>query len=254
MGRSRSRSLGRVGESASPVLSSVEGSPSSVATTPLPSSLRPPHLHFALVPRRGVCSLLSDGDTPLLVVSAAAGWGKTTALVQWTADEERPVAWLRLDVADNDPVVLLACLIAVLAPVTGCDPHLADALHVAAPPVWEAVVPSLAAAVAAARPFLLVLDDAQQVASAECWRIVLALVDSLSPGSQVVVSTRVDPPLPLARLRAAGALSIVRGTDPLPTSTPCCGPPRAGRPGCTWWPRPPAPARPRNGARSCTAT
>jgi len=187
--------------------------PSPAAASPLPSRLRPPRLHHTLVPRPGLCSRLSAGSAPFLLVSAAAGWGKTTALAQWTAGEERPVAWLRLDAADNDPVVLLACLITVLAKVAELDPRLADALHVADPPVWETVVPGLAAAVGAARPFLLLLDDAQQVAGPESWRIVLALVDSVPAGSQVVVSTRVDPPLPLARLRAAGALSVVRGAE-----------------------------------------
>ena len=211
MGRRRSGSASRAAESVGPSLAVVEMPP--FAAAPLPSRLRPPRLRLALVPRRSLCSRLSAGDAPLVLVSAAAGWGKTTALAQWTAGEDRPVAWLRLDVADNDPVVLLACLVAVLAPVTGCDPHLADTLHVAAPPIWETVVPSLAEAVAAASPFLLVLDDAQQVVGAECWRILLALVDSLPPGSQIAVSTRVDPPLPLARLRATGVLSAVGSAD-----------------------------------------
>ena len=224
MGRRLPGSEGAAGKTVDAPLPNVATSPPAAsplpnvatptpAASPLPSRLRPPRLHHALVPRPGLCSRLSAGDASLLLVSAAAGWGKTTALAQWTAAEERPVAWLRLDVSDNDPVVLLACLITVLAQVADCDPHLADALHVATPPVWEAVVPGLATAVAAARPFLLVLDDAQQVASAECWRIVLALVDCVPAGSQVIVSTRVDPPLPLARLRAAGALSVVRGGD-----------------------------------------
>jgi LuxR family maltose regulon positive regulatory protein len=182
-------------------------------TLPLPAKRRPPRLHVGLVPRPRVQALLSAGGAPLVLVSAGAGWGKTTALVQWAADAERPVAWLRLDAADHDPVVLLGGLIAVLAPVTGCDPGLAQALRVAVPPIWETVVPSLAAAVADAAPFLLVLDDAQRVTRAECWRVVAALLDCLAPGAQVVVSTRTDPPLPLARLKAAGALATVGGAD-----------------------------------------
>jgi len=210
MKRSRSRSAG-VGEH--PGLSLAAGETSPATASPLPSRLRPPRLHPVLVPRRGLCSRLSAGDTPLLLLSAAAGWGKTTVVAQWTAGEDRPTAWLRLEAADNDPVVLLACLIAALAPVTGCDPRLADTLHCATPPLWEAVMPSLAGAVAAAPPFLLVIDDAQQVTGAESWRIVMALVDSLPSGARVVVSTRVDPPLQLARLRASGALSVVGGAD-----------------------------------------
>jgi len=211
MGARRSGSASRAGEHSglSPALVETP----LPAGSPLPSRLRPPRLRSTLVPRAGLCSRLAADDAPLLLVSAAAGWGKTTALAQWTADDDRPTAWLRLEAADNDPVVLLACLIAALAPVTDCDPRLAEALDCATPPVWEVVMPSLAGAVAAAPPFLLVLDDAQQVAGAECWRIVMALLDSLAPGSRIAVSTRVDPPLPLARLRASGALSVVGGAD-----------------------------------------
>jgi LuxR family maltose regulon positive regulatory protein len=183
------------------------------AASPLPFRLRPPRLHVDLVPRPRVLAALSASGAPLVLVSAGAGWGKTTALVQWVAADERPVAWLRLDAADNDPVVLLGGLIAALAPVSGCDPLLAEALRVAVPPVWETVVPGLAVAVAEAPPFLLVLDDAQHVARAECWNVVATLVDCLPQGAQIVVSTRTEPALPLPRLRAAGALATVGGAD-----------------------------------------
>jgi len=188
----------------------VSGPP---VASPLPSRLRPPRLHVGLVARPRLQALMPVGGAPLVLVSAGAGWGKTTALVQWVASDERPAAWLRLDAADNDPVVLLGDLIAVLAPVSGCDPCLAQALRVAVPPIWETVVPALAAAVADAPPFLLVLDDAQHVARAECWRVVAALLDCLPAGAQLALSTRTDPPLPLARLEAAGALATVGGVD-----------------------------------------
>ena len=192
----------------------VSGAVASASAPPafLPAKLRPPRVHVGLVARRRLQAKLA-GAAPLAVVAAAAGWGKTTALVQWTAGEGRPAAWLRLDAGDNDPVVLLAGLLEVLPPSAGPLAHLAEALHVAAPPVWKTVVPGLAAAVAGAPPFLLVLDDAQQVTNVECWRIVQALLESLPPGARVVVSARTDPPLPLARLQAAGALLSVTGAD-----------------------------------------
>ena len=68
-------------------------------------------------------------------------------------------------------------------------------------------MPALSIAVAAAPPFLLVLDDAQHVVNPDCWRMAATLLECLPDGSQLAVATRVDPPLPLARLRAAGALA-----------------------------------------------
>ena len=184
-----------------------------VPTSLLPSKLDSPKFRLGLVPRRVLVDSLCRSAAPLVVLSAAAGSGKTAALLEWVAAERRPVAWLRLDAADNDPVLLLVGLTAALQRVTPLDPATGEWLRVAVPPVWERVVPALGAAVAAAPPFLLVLDDAQQLTNPDCWRIVATLLDCLSQGSQVAVSTRVDPPLPLARLRAAGALASYGGKD-----------------------------------------
>lgn len=181
--------------------------------SPLPSKLGPPRTHMRLARRRVLCDSLSRSTAPLVLLSAPAGWGKTTALLQWVAAENRPVAWLRLDASDNDSVLLLTALIAVLGSVAPVDPSLGESLQVAAPPVWERIVPRLAAAVMAAPAFLLVLDDAQHVVNPECWRIIETLLDSLPAGAGMVVSTRLDPPLPLARLRAAGALATFRGAE-----------------------------------------
>ena len=181
--------------------------------SPLPSKLGPPRTHVRLVTRRVLLDSLRRSEAPLVLLSAAAGSGKTTALLQWVADESRPVAWLRLDTADNDPVLLLVYLAAALADVAALDPALGEMLDVAAPPLWERVVPALATAVAAAPPFLLVLDETQRVVNPECWRIVETLLDCLPAGGQIAVSTRVDPPLPLARLRVAGAAAEFGGAE-----------------------------------------
>ena len=104
--------------------------------SPLPSKLGPPRTHVGLVPRRTLLDALRRCDAPLVLLSAAAGSGKTTALLQWTAGESRPVAWLRLDAADNDPVLLLVYLAAALGDVASLDPSLGEMLDVAVPPVW----------------------------------------------------------------------------------------------------------------------
>ncbi len=115
-----------------------------VPTSLLPSKLDSPKFRLGLVPRRVLVDSLCRSAAPLVVLSAAAGSGKTAALLEWVAAERRPVAWLRLDAADNDPVVLLVGLTAALQRVTPLDPATGEWLRVAVPPVWERVVPALA--------------------------------------------------------------------------------------------------------------
>ena len=82
-------------------------------------------------------------------------------------------------------------------------PPALDLLQLRAPPIEERIIPELAAAVADAEPFLLVLDDAHLLDDESCWRFVGVLLDHLPEGAQLAIGTRRRPPLPLARLRAA---------------------------------------------------
>ena len=144
------------------------------------------------------------------MVSAPAGAGKTPALLQWAASAERRSAWLQLDAGDDDPIVLLTYLVLALQRVAPVDARLIELLQSALPPIDERVLPDLALALEKADPFLLVLDDAQLLTNPASWRIVAFVVDRLPMGAQLAVGTRSDPPLPLARLRAAGCLAEIR--------------------------------------------
>jgi LuxR family maltose regulon positive regulatory protein len=150
---------------------------------------------------------------PLVLVSAPAGAGKTTLLLELTESEERPFAWLHLDDADNDPVVLLLYLTAALSRVATIDPGLTDVLGLPAPPIRERVLPSLETSLAGAPPFLFVLDDGHHVSNDACWAIIAFVLDSLPDGARLAVGTRSDPPLPLGRLRAASAVAEVRAAE-----------------------------------------
>jgi LuxR family maltose regulon positive regulatory protein len=174
------------------------------------SWLRPPRPHVELVERHELLGQLRATTAPLILVSAAAGWGKSTVLQQWTEVDDRPWAWLQLDAAHDDPVVFLAYLTAALEQVARPDPVIQDLLALPVPPVQEHILPALSAAVAAAPAFLLVLDDGQAMGELRCWNVVTALLDDLPHGAQIAVGTRDDPSMPLARLRAAGALAEVR--------------------------------------------
>jgi LuxR family maltose regulon positive regulatory protein len=162
------------------------------------------------VRRETLLATLLESRAVLVLASAPAGTGKTTLLAQWIAATDRPSAWLQLDAADDDPVVLLTYLAFALSRVATLDPVVFDLLRLPTPPIEERIVPMLALAVSDARPFVLVIDDAHHVAGGRGWRAVTAIVDSLPPGAQVCVGTRVDPPLPLARMLAAGSLLEVR--------------------------------------------
>ena len=177
---------------------------------PLRSKLRPARPHIDLVRRDELVDALLDCAAPLVLVSAPAGYGKSTVLSQWVQAEQRPTAWVQLGAADNDPVVLLTYLVLALEPVAPLDPAVVDLLQLRYPPLEERVLPSLAAALAAAPPFLLVLDDGHLVRSEACWKTILSVLDQLPHGAQVAIGSRHDPDLPLARLRAAGRLAEFR--------------------------------------------
>lgn len=180
---------------------------------PLPAKLRPPPSRVRTIERRALRGALRATSAPLVLVCAPAGFGKTTVLRQWTEADDRPVAWVRLDAADTDPVVLLIYLTQALATVASVDPTIAECLELAAPPIQERVLPLLADSLVAARPFVLVLDDAHVVRGDKPWEVVAFLLRSLPEGAQLAVGTRSDPPLPLARLRACGDLSEFRVQD-----------------------------------------
>ena len=180
---------------------------------PLGSRLRPPRTRVPLVHRQALVASLLKDERALVLVCAPAGYGKSIALAQWLAAEPRPGAWLQLDEADNDPVVLLTYLALTLGQVTSLDPDILPLLRLRTPPIEERILPAMCAAVAGAEPFLLVLDDGHLLHSDACWRLVDALLDHLPDGAQCAIGTRIEPPLPFGRLRAADRLAEYGLTD-----------------------------------------
>ena len=176
----------------------------------LPAKLQPPRARVRSIARRALLDALAAASEPLVLVCAPAGTGKTTLLRQWTESDRRPSAWVQLDPADDDTVILLMYLARALGAIAPLDPGVVESLGLAEPPVRERVLPGLADALAAAPPFLLVLDDAHMLSSGKCWDILAFVLRNLPPGAQLTLGTRADPPLPLARLRASGELAEFR--------------------------------------------
>jgi LuxR family maltose regulon positive regulatory protein len=157
--------------------------------------------------------LLESGPRRLTVVRAPAGSGKTTLLAEWSASEleTRPFAWLALDASDDDPALFWSYVIAALrtlAPGLG-EGALALLRAPGVDPVREMLPVLLNELAALAEPAVLVLDDLHLLASPEIHEGLAVLVERLPPGLELVVSSRTEPPLPLARLRVRGELAEV---------------------------------------------
>ncbi len=171
------------------------------------SKLCRPECRADTVPRRRLVASLLRETAPVIVIAAPSGAGKTLAVSQWLEAEQRPTAWLHLDHGDNDPVTLLQYLARSLEAVAPVPPAVHSWLRLPQPPVAEAVVPALVFAVAAASPFVLVLDDVQCVRDERSWAATWPVMASLPDGSAAVLCGRAEPPLPLARLRAEARLA-----------------------------------------------
>lgn len=184
----------------------------------LESKLHAPRRRRGLVQRARLAQRLDRDALPAVVlVSAPAGFGKTTLLAEWlAADDERtkPTAWLSLDRRDSDPAVFWSYVVAAVRKVA-IDVG-ADALSTlqSTPTALEAVVTSLLNDLGAlADDVVLVLDDYHLVESLDVQESMLFLVEHLPEQLHLVVASRADPPWPLAGLRARGELLEVRASD-----------------------------------------
>ncbi len=147
----------------------------------------------------------------LPLIAAPAGFGKTTLVSEWVAFIERPTAWLSLDEGDNDPARFVAYLVAALQTI---GEGVLGVLQSPQPPPTESILTALLNEITTLPDhFVLVLDD-YHVIDAKAVDMALAfLVEHLPPQMHLVIATREDPHLPLARLRARGHLTELRAAD-----------------------------------------
>jgi LuxR family maltose regulon positive regulatory protein len=175
----------------------------------LESKLTPAPTRPGLVSRVQLLDWLeASAGTPVVAICAPAGYGKTMLAVEWAGRDPRPFVWLSVDGHDNDPAVLLTYLAVGLDRVEPIDPMVLDILASRGASIPQAVLPRLGAALASkALPVVLVLDDVHLLHDRESLDAVAVLVDHLPPGSQLAVTSRGEPPLPVARWRAEGRLA-----------------------------------------------
>ncbi|MBI3175270.1 MAG: helix-turn-helix transcriptional regulator [Chloroflexi bacterium] len=151
----------------------------------------------------------------LTLISAPAGFGKSTLVSEWIASCERPVAWLSLDENDNDPARFLVYFIAALQTIW---PNLgAEILNMLqAPQLFpiDSVLTALLNEIATIpNDFILVLDDYHLVDTKSIDEALTFLIDHLPPQMHLVITTREDPSLPIPRLRARNQLTELRAAD-----------------------------------------
>jgi LuxR family transcriptional regulator, maltose regulon positive regulatory protein len=185
---------------------------------PTPAAPSFPILESKLTPaptRPGIVSrvrlldwLEAAAATPVVAMSAPAGYGKTVLAVEWAKRDPRPFVWLSIDRHDNDPAVLLTYLAVGLDRVEPIDPAVLGVLASRGASITKTVLPRLGAALASkALAVVVVLDDVQLLHDQEGLDALAVLVDHLPPGSQLAVISRGEPPLPVARWRAEGRLA-----------------------------------------------
>lgn len=151
----------------------------------------------------------------LTLVSAPAGYGKTTLVSSWAQQSHIPVAWLSLDLADDCSLHFLRYLIAALQSLEpGLGSGVAQALDSPQSPDSRTVLPALLNEWAAVdHPLVLVLDDYHVIEASAIHDLMAFVLDHLPPRGHVVIVSRTQPPLPLARLRARGRLIELGAND-----------------------------------------
>ncbi|HET8842527.1 MAG TPA: AAA family ATPase, partial [Ktedonobacteraceae bacterium] len=228
-GRTRKRYLGQTENLSFSRLEETTGSllhtPQSATTTeqgmlPLSSRLTPPRQPNVLVERERLLTTLDEAlSTPLTLLSASAGWGKTTLLSAWAHRQKKTqVAWLSLDELDNSPTRFWAGLIAALrrCPCLAANfgENVVAQLQSPQPPPLSSCLSVLLHELERKpphpAPIVLILDDYQVIEESVIHQGMAFFLEHLPAHLHLILSSRVDPDLPLARLRAHGQLTEIR--------------------------------------------
>lgn len=185
----------------------------------LSTSLVPPRLRADLVVRERLLARLDAASSnPLTLVAASAGWGKTTLLSMWAARSRFPVAWLSLSTLENDPARFWVTAIAALRHSDSSSSLVGERsltlLRSPQPPSLDTVLGLLVQDLSGQdTPTFLLLDDYQVIDEQAIHDSLLFLLEHLPAHLHLVLASRIDPPLALARWRARGALLELRDAD-----------------------------------------
>jgi LuxR family transcriptional regulator, maltose regulon positive regulatory protein len=168
--------------------------------TPLESKLHVPTTRPGIVPRPHLVEQLRADPSPLVLIVAPPGYGKTTLLAQWGEEEARPFRWLTLDEGDNDPSRLLVYLVQALSGSVRIGPGVFPRPPEPGPGFVAFALPRITRALSSsAQPFVLVLDDVHVLHDRMSLDILATIVQHLPEGCRLVLAGRDPPKLPLSR-------------------------------------------------------
>lgn len=182
----------------------------------LRAKVQPPRPSPAAIMRSALFSRLqASADRSLTLISAAAGAGKTTLLTTWLAVQPRPAAWMSLDPFDSELTSFVRYLVAAMQTIAPSFGHASGALlHAPQSPTAATLAASLLDELTALpTPAVLVIDDYHVIREPAIHALVGQLVTGLPPTLHLVLATRADPPLPLARWRAHGKIAELDASD-----------------------------------------
>jgi LuxR family transcriptional regulator, maltose regulon positive regulatory protein len=182
----------------------------------LATKLYIPRLRPHVVSRPRLSERLNEGlYRNLTLISAPAGFGKTTMVSEWVEGIEQPAAWLSLDEGDNDPARFLTYLVAAVQTIAAkFGEGVLDVLDSPQPQPTEAILTALLNDMTTISDhFVLILDDYHVIDAKPIDQALTFLLEHLPPQMHLVIATREDPQLPLARLRGRGHLTELRAVD-----------------------------------------
>lgn len=175
-----------------------------------------PHSRTKVVFRPRLIERLNEGlDRKMTLISASAGFGKTTLVSEWVTGCDRPVAWLSLDDRDNDLARFLIHFVAALRTIVeNIGEGVVSALQSSQPPSIESILTILLNEISVLPyKFIIVLDDYHIIDSKPIDDALNFLLEHLSTQMHLVITTRENPQFPLGRLRARGLLTELRAVD-----------------------------------------
>jgi LuxR family maltose regulon positive regulatory protein len=182
----------------------------------LTTKLYVPPVRAKLVPRPRLTKKLDAGlDQKLTLVSAAAGFGKTTLVAEWLREVERPTTWLSLDEGDNDTGQFVTYLIAALQTIDESIGRVAKGLLTTPqlPPIQSLVTLIVNDIAALPQPFVLVLDEYDAIHAEAIHEAVAFLIEHLPSTMHLILLTRQDPPVHLSRLRVRHQVAEISEDD-----------------------------------------
>ena len=186
----------------------------------LTTKLHPPPLSSKLLTRPHLLRKLDDGlEKRLILVAAPAGYGKTSLVRMWLSKQTRPSAWLSLDREDNDPAHFLAYLIGALQRLNlpGAERLGRQTQSILQTPqqvtAATLITPLINEITQVSAPFLLILDDYHLLRAAPIHDYISLMLQHMLPTMCLVIVTREEPSLPLARLRAHGEICEIGTAD-----------------------------------------